>query len=163
MSLANLVTLARLLAVPFVIWLILIGDMVSTFAVFVVASLSDAVDGFIAKRFDQRSELGALLDPIADKTLIVSLFITLGIAGHLPNWLVALEQPINWRPLLVSKLNTALQLILVSVLLAQLAFRFDDHGAVAALTYLVAATTILSGAGYIVRWAKGLAGAEIES
>ncbi len=181
MSLANLVTLARLLAVPFVIWLILIGDMVSTFAVFVVASLSDAVDGFIAKRFDQRSELGALLDPIADKTLIVSLFITLGIAGHLPNWLVimvvfrdlliiggfllavALEQPINWRPLLVSKLNTALQLILVSVLLARLAFRFDDHGAVAALTYLVAATTILSGAGYIVRWAKGLAGAEIES
>ncbi len=181
MSLANLVTLVRLLAVPVVIWLILIGDMTTTFWVFVAAGLSDAVDGFLAKRLNQRSELGALLDPIADKTLIVSLFITLGIAGHLPNWLVimvvfrdllivggfllaaALTQPINWRPLLVSKLNTALQLLLLAVTLAQLAFQFDDLGMVAALTYCVAATTVLSGAGYIVRWGRGLAGAEFES
>jgi cardiolipin synthase len=181
MSLANLVTLARLLAVPLVVWLILTGDLVATFWVFVAASMSDAVDGYIAKRFDQRSELGALLDPIADKTLIVSLFVTLGIAGHLPNWLVimvvfrdlliiggfllaaALTQPINWRPLLVSKLNTALQLVLIAVLLAKLAFVFDDGGVVAVLTYCVAATTLLSGGGYIVRWGRGLAGAEVES
>lgn len=180
MSLANLVTLARLLAVPFVVWLILTGDLTTTFWVFVAASLSDAVDGYIAKRFDQRSELGALLDPIADKTLIVSFFVTLGIAGHLPNWLVimvvfrdlliiggfllaaALSQPINWRPLLVSKLNTALQLVLIAVLLAKLAFGFDDGGVVAALTYSVAATTLLSGGGYIVRWGRGLAGAKVE-
>lgn len=181
MSLANLVTLARLLAVPLVVWLILIGDMTTTFWIFVAASISDAVDGYIAKRFDQRSELGALLDPIADKTLIVSLFVTLGIAGHLPNWLVimvvfrdllivggfllaaALTQPINWRPLLISKLNTALQLVLIAVLLAKLAFGFDDLGAVEALTYFVAATTVLSGGGYLVRWGRGLAGAEVES
>jgi cardiolipin synthase len=181
MSLANLVTLARLLAVPFVIWLILMGETVATFWVFVAASVSDAIDGFIAKHFDQRSELGALLDPIADKTLIVSIFITLGIAGHLPYWLVimvvfrdllivggfllatALTQPINWRPLLISKLNTTLQLVLIAVLLAQLAFRFDDRGAVAVLTYFVAATTIFSGAGYLVRWGRGLGGAETES
>lgn len=181
MNLANLVTLARLLAVPLVVWLILSGELQATFWVFVGAGVSDAVDGFIAKRFDQRSELGALLDPIADKTLIVSLFITLGIAGHLPNWLAimvvfrdlliiggfllaaALSQSINWRPLMVSKLNTTLQLVLLGVTLAQLAFQFDDHGVVAALVYAVAATTILSGGGYIVRWARGLAGAEIES
>jgi len=181
MSLANLVTLARLLAVPFIVWLILTGDMDATFWVFVAAGASDAIDGYIAKRFDQRSELGALLDPIADKTLIVSLFVTLGIAGHLPNWLVimvvfrdllivggfllaaALAQPINWRPLLISKLNTALQLILIAVLLAQLAFQFEDGGVIAALTYFVAATTILSGAGYLARWGKGLAGVEFES
>jgi cardiolipin synthase len=181
MSLANLVTLARLLAVPVVIWLILNGDLMTTFWVFVAAGASDAIDGFIAKHFNQRSQLGALLDPIADKTLIVSLFVTLGIAGHLPNWLVimvvfrdllivggfllaaALTQPINWRPLLVSKLNTALQLVFLAVLMAQLAFQFDDRGAIAALTYCVAATTILSGAGYLVRWGRGLTGAELES
>lgn len=180
MNFANLVTLARLLAVPLVVWLIITGDFPATFWVFVAAGLSDAVDGYVAKRFDQRSELGALLDPIADKTLIVSLFITLGIAGHLPNWLAiivvfrdlliiggfllaaALSQPISWRPLLVSKLNTALQLMLLAVVLAQLAFEFDSHGAITALIYLVAATTILSGGGYIVRWGRGLAGAEAE-
>lgn len=181
MNLANLVTLARLLAVPLVVWLILAGEYPATFWMFVAASVSDAIDGYVAKRFDQRSELGALLDPIADKTLIVSTFVTLGIAGHLPNWLVimvvfrdlliiggfllaaALAQPINWRPLFVSKLNTALQLILLATLLAQLAFGFDAHGAVTALTYLVGVTTILSGGGYIVRWWRGLAGAELES
>ncbi len=180
MNFANLVTLARLLAVPLVIWLVMIGDFATTFWVFIAASISDAVDGYVAKRFDQRSELGALLDPIADKTLIVSLFITLGIAGHLANWLVimvvfrdlliiggfllavALAQPISWRPLIVSKLNTALQLILIAVLLAQLAFRFDGDAAIAALTYVVAATTVLSGGGYIVRWARGHAGTEGE-
>lgn len=181
MSAANLVTLARLLAVPVIVWLILAGEFVLTFWVFIAAGLSDAVDGYIAKRFDQRSELGALLDPIADKTLIVSLFITLGITGHLPNWLVimvvfrdlliiggfllaaALTQPINWRPLFVSKLNTGFQLVLIAVLLAQLAYGFAGDGAVAMLTYLVAATTILSGGGYLVRWGRGHTGAEAES
>jgi cardiolipin synthase len=105
----------------------------------------------------------------------VTLFVTLGIAGHLPNWLVimvvfrdfliiggfllavALAQTISWRPLLVSKLNTTLQLILIAVALAQSAFGFNGDGAVAALTYLVAATTILSGGGYLVRWGRVLA------
>jgi cardiolipin synthase (CMP-forming) len=180
MSLANLVTLGRLLAVPLVVWLILIGDMPTTFWVFTIAGLSDAVDGYVAKRFDQRSELGALLDPIADKTLIVSLFVTLGLAGHLPNWLVimvvfrdllivggfvlalVLSQPISWRPLLISKVNTVLQLVLLAVLLGRLAFGFVDHGAVVLLTYCVAATTIFSGAAYLVRWGRGLAGVEAE-
>ena len=181
MNLANLVTLARLLAVPIIVWLLLSGEYVATFWLFTLAGLSDAIDGFVAKRFDQRSELGALLDPVADKTLIVSVFVTLGVAGHLPNWLVilvvfrdllivggfllatALTQPINWRPLIVSKLNTALQLVLVAGSLAQLAFGFDAQGTFVVLTYLVGATTVLSGGGYIVRWGRGLAGAELES
>lgn len=180
MNLANFVTLARLLAVPVIVWLILAGANPATFWLFTAASLSDAIDGYVAKRFNQRSELGALLDPIADKTLIVSVFVTLGIAGHLPNWLVimvvfrdllivggfllaaALTQAISWRPLFVSKLNTTLQLVLIVVLLAQLAYGFDTYGAVVALTYLVAATTILSGGGYLVRWGKGLGGAKVE-
>ena len=180
MNLANLVTLARLLAVPVLVWLILSGEFVATFWLFLAAGLSDAIDGYVAKRFDQRSELGALLDPIADKTLIVSLFVTLGIAGHLPNWLVimvvfrdllivggfllaaALTLPVNWRPLYVSKLNTALQLFLIAALLAQLAFGFYGDEVVIILTYLVAATTIVSGGGYIVRWGRGAPSAQVE-
>jgi len=180
MSLANLITFARLLSAPVVVWLILAGNFDATFWVFLAAGLSDAVDGFVAKHLDQRSRLGALLDPVADKTLIVSLFVTLGIAGSLPNWLVilvvfrdllivggfllaaALGQAIAWRPLIVSKLNTALQLVLIVALLAQLAFGYADHGALATLTYIVGATTILSGGGYLVRWARVLGGTEAE-
>jgi cardiolipin synthase len=181
MNLANLITLGRLLAVPVIVWFILSGDFIATFWLFAAASISDAIDGYVAKNFDQRSDLGALLDPIADKTLIVSLFVTLGIAGDLPDWLVilvvfrdlliiggfllaaALAQPIAWRPLMVSKVNTTLQLVLVVVALAQLAFRFNDGGAVTALIYLVGATTVLSGGAYLVRWARSLAGPELES
>jgi len=181
MNLANLITLGRLLAVPLVVWLILSGDYAATFWLFAVASVSDAVDGYVAKHFDQRSDLGALLDPIADKALIVTLFVTLGIAGDLPNWLVivvvfrdllivggfllaaALTQPIAWRPLMISKINTTLQLVLVAVLLARLAFGFADGGAITGLVYLVGVTTVASGAAYIVRWGRGIAAPELES
>lgn len=181
MNLANLITLGRLLAVPLVVWFIMSDNFIVTFWLFALASLSDAVDGYVAKHFDQRTDLGALLDPIADKTLIVSLFVTLGVAGHLPDWLVilvvfrdlliiggfllaaALAQPVAWRPLMVSKVNTTLQLLLIVVTLARLAFRFDDHNAIEALTYLVGATTILSGAVYLVRWARSIASPELGS
>jgi cardiolipin synthase len=181
MNLANLITLGRLLAVPLVVWLILSGDYGATFWLFAVASVSDAVDGYIAKHFDQRSDLGALLDPIADKALIVTLFVTLGIAGDLPSWLVilvvfrdlliiggfllaaALTQPIAWRPLMISKINTTLQLVLVAVLLARLAFGFTDGGAITGLVYLVGITTVASGGAYIVRWGRGIAAPELES
>ncbi len=181
MNLANLISLARLLSVPLLVWLILIGDFHSTFLLFLVAGLSDAIDGYVAKHFDQRTELGALLDPIADKTLIVGLFVTLGVAGDLPAWLAilvvfrdlmivggfllgaAMAQPIAWQPLLISKLNTTLQLVLIAGLLGKLAFPFDDHNTLAILTYCVALTTALSGGGYIVRWTRNVAGSGVAS
>ena len=74
----------------------------------------------------------------------------------------ALTQPIAWRPLMISKVNTALLLVLVTALLAKLAFRFDDHGVVTALTYLGGITTIASGGAYLVRWSRGV-GPEVGS
>jgi cardiolipin synthase len=177
-SVANLITLARLFSVPLAIWLVLSNAMTAAFWLFVAAGLSDAVDGFIAKHLDQRSQLGALLDPLADKTLLVSLYITLGVAGLLPNWLVilvvfrdvlivggyllamAVSQTIRTRPLAISKLNTALQIALVAVVLGRLGLRVDDHHLGAVLVYAVALTTALSGAGYVVRWWRGVADAE---
>ena len=187
MSLPNLITLGRLLLVPVAIWLVLTGEITAAFWIFIAAGLSDAVDGFIAKHFDQRSRLGALLDPVADKALLVSMYVTLGLARHLPVWLVilvvfrdvliiggfllvsALGHPMAWEPLLVSKLNTAAQIALVGVVLAQLGLGLSDFrtilpfGLDALLTYLVAATTVISGAGYLVRWTRSLAGTEAGS
>lgn len=178
MNLPNLITLGRLLSVPVAIWLVLAGEFGATFWLFVAAGVSDAVDGFIAKRFDMRSRLGALLDPLADKALLVSMYVTLGIDGYLPNWLVilvvfrdvlivggfllvaALGQPMRWEPLLVSKLNTALQIALIAAVLARLGVGLNDIGLGTILIYAVGATTVASGGGYIVRWAKTLAGAE---
>jgi cardiolipin synthase len=180
----NLITLGRLLSVPVAIWLVLTGELAAAFWLFIAAGLSDAVDGFIAKHFDQRSRLGALLDPVADKALLVSMYVTLGLAHHLPAWLVilvvfrdvliiggfllisALGQPMGWEPLVVSKLNTAAQIALIGVVLAQLGLGVPDFigvfsfGARAVLIYLVAGTTLVSGAGYLVRWTRSLGGPE---
>src|ERR1700730_7557103 len=80
LNVPNIITLGRLLSVPLAIWLILSGAYLAAFWTFVFACVSDAVDGFIAKRFDMRTQIGALLDPIADKVLLVSVYVTLGIA-----------------------------------------------------------------------------------
>jgi cardiolipin synthase (CMP-forming) len=179
-NLPNLITLGRLLCVPVAIWLVLSDDLRAAFWLFVAAGLSDAVDGFIAKRFDQRSRLGALLDPLADKALLVSMYVTLGVAGHLPNWLVilvvfrdvlivggfllvtTLAQAMRWEPLLISKLNTALQIGLIAVVLGRVGLGVSDFGLGRLLVYAVAATTVVSGAGYLVRWGRALAGVQEE-
>ena len=88
MNLPNIITIGRILLVPFTVWLIISGDFALAFAAFVVAGVSDGVDGYIARKFNQRSELGAYLDPIADKALLVCIYISLGflqiprLAGH---------------------------------------------------------------------------------
>jgi cardiolipin synthase len=178
LNLPNLITLGRLLAVPLAIWLILSGAFWVAFWIFIAAGISDAVDGFIAKRFNQRTEIGALLDPVADKSLLVSVYVTLGIAGQLPAWLVILVvfrdlmivggfvlvqlfvHKMRWEPLLISKLNTALQILLAAVTLARLGFGVPDHGVGTVLVLATAATTILSGSAYLVRWTRAIAGWE---
>ncbi|MGE0523903.1 MAG: CDP-alcohol phosphatidyltransferase family protein, partial [Variibacter sp.] len=89
-NLPNLITLARILLVPVVVWAITSGEMLVAFIVFVVAGISDAVDGFLAKHFNMTTEIGAYLDPLADKVLLVSIYVALGIAGNIPRWLVIL-------------------------------------------------------------------------
>jgi cardiolipin synthase len=178
LNLPNIITLGRLLSVPVAIWVILDGAFHVAFWIFVAAGISDAVDGFVAKRFDMKTPIGALLDPLADKALLVSIYVTLGLAGQLPTWLVILvvfrdvmiiggflliqllAGRIRWEPLFISKANTVLQILLAAVTLARLGFTIDDHGLGTALIFAVAATTILSGGAYLVRWAQSLANAE---
>ncbi|MGH6979857.1 MAG: CDP-alcohol phosphatidyltransferase family protein [Stellaceae bacterium] len=179
MSVPNLITLARLLSVPMIIWLVLLDAFQWALVLFALAGLSDAVDGFVAKHWNQRSALGAMLDPTADKAMLVSVFVTLGMMHHLPDWIVilvvfrdiliiggflfwsALGQRIRPDPLIISKINTAAQIALILVTLGKLAFHMADYRVGETLIYLVGATTLLSGAAYLVRWARSLAGAEI--
>src|SRR6202035_877801 len=128
-NLPNLITIGRILLVPVVVWAIASREMQIAFLVFLIAGISDAVDGFLAKRLNMASELGAHLDPLADKALIVSIYVALGITEAIPRWIVILvvsrdiliigglmlawflDKPMTVKPLLVSKLNTAAQLV----------------------------------------------------
>ena len=178
LSLPNLITLARLLSVPLMIWLIFGERYGVAFWVFVGAGLSDALDGYIAKRFDRRTRLGALLDPAADKILLAGVYISLGLAGQLPHWLVILvvlrdllivlgfaliqmtAVPKQLGPLFISKINTLVQIILVGFVLARLGLGIEAGPATWLLIAASAATTVLSGLSYLVRWARILMGAE---
>lgn len=174
-SLPNVVTLARLLAVPIIVWLMIDGEMTYAFWIFIAAGVSDGIDGYLAKRLNARTELGAYLDPLADKALLVATFLTLGWLGHLPSWFVILAvfrdltilggavvvqlltQSFKSRPMMISKVNTALQIGLVTFVLARLGLGFGDHGITRVLIVTAAATTVLSGAAYVVHWARRLA------
>jgi cardiolipin synthase len=172
LSIPNLITLGRILLVPVVVWAIVSGEMRGAFLLFLLAGISDGVDGFLAKRFQMKSELGAYLDPLADKALIVSIYISLGIAQALPIFLVILVvsrdimivsafmltlligKPMAVRPLMVSKANTAAQILLAVVVLAEKAFNIDASLATQLLMALVAVLTLLSIAFYLAEWVR---------
>ncbi len=170
MNLPNLITLGRILLVPVVVWAIGSGQMQIAFLVFLIAGLSDAVDGFLAKRLGMTSDLGAHLDPLADKALIVSIYVALGITAAIPRWLVILVvsrdilivggvmlawflgKPMRVRPLLVSKLNTVAQIILACLVLGSLAFGVRFEPAEYAVMAAVAALTLASIGFYVREW-----------
>jgi cardiolipin synthase len=179
LSIPNLITLARILSVPVVVWAITAGQMRVAFVLFVAAGVSDAVDGFLAKRFGMKTELGAYLDPLADKAMLVSIYVALGIIEVIPRWLVILvvsrdimivsavmlawlvDKPVPLKPLLVSKLNTVVQILLACVVLAALGFDFDANIWVTVLTGLVTVLTLLSIAFYVAEWVRHMNAAEM--
>jgi cardiolipin synthase len=173
LSIPNLITLGRILLVPIVVWAIATpGTMWIAFVLFVVAGVSDGVDGFLAKRFGMTTELGAYLDPLADKALIVSIYISLGINEAIPRWLVILVvsrdilivggimlswvmgNPLKIKPLLVSKLNTVAQIMFACVVLGSLGFNIQADTLKLVLMGLVAALTLLSVAAYVAEWVR---------
>lgn len=173
-TLPNIITGMRLLAVPAVVWLVLSDRMAGAFWVFVAAGVSDAIDGYLAKRLDAHSVLGSYLDPLADKLLLLAIYILLGRAGFIPVWLVVLvimrdaallggsillvrtDRTAAMRPLMISKVNTVLQIVLASLVLAQLGIGVPRLGVGQdLLVYAVAATTVASGTAYLVRMGTG--------
>ena len=171
MTLPNMISLARLLSVPFNIWLIMIDHWRLALIVFCLAGLSDAIDGFLAKKFDMQSRLGQYLDPIADKVLLVSMFIVLGVQGVLPLWLVILvvsrdvllgggllllylfDQPYEPKPLFSSKVNTGTQIVLVAAVIALMGFPHEQAGPYLKIfIFATAVTTVFSGTEYLMVW-----------
>jgi cardiolipin synthase len=170
--------LCRILSVPVVVWAITSGQMMIAFVLFLAAGVSDAVDGYIAKRFEMTSELGAYLDPLADKALIVSIYVSLGIVEAIPPWLVILVVsrdimivgavllsrlvglPIEVKPLRISKLNTVVQIVFACLVLASLALRFDPGISKPIGMVLVASLTLLSVGFYVAEWVRHINSAE---
>jgi cardiolipin synthase len=171
-----MITILRFLLVPGVVYWLMIGRMDWAFAGFLVAGISDGVDGFVARHFNQRSQLGAYLDPMADKLLLVSVFVVLGFMGELPLWLViavvsrdaliicavllstVMGNPVEMKPLMVSKANTAVQIVLAAVVLAELAFATGLGLARPALIILSGLLTVASAAAYLVGWLRHMNG-----
>lgn len=174
-NIPNLISVLRLLLVPLTVWLIISEAYGYAFSSFVAAGVSDGIDGYLARRFDWRTKLGAYLDPLADKALLVSVFLTLGFLKLVPAWLVIIvvsrdalivgavllsrlmDHPVHVRPLMVSKVNTVAQIGFVVSVLGTAAWGKPlapvvDYGGIP-----VALLTALSGAAYLAAWLRHMA------
>ena len=168
----NLITICRILLVPVTIWLLISEAYGAALAVFLIAGISDGIDGYLARRLNSQTELGAYLDPIADKLLLVSVYAALGIIKILPAWLVLLVvtrdiliivgvmlawitgHPFVMKPLPISKLNTAVQIAFVALVLTVYATRLNSFLIVSWGAILVGLLTFASGAYYMRDWAS---------
>lgn len=177
MTLPNFITIGRLFLVPVIVWLLYQSLYPAAFFVFVLAGVSDAVDGFLAKQFNLQSELGAYLDPLADKALLVTIYVVLGIFEHLPTWIVIIvvsrdvaivgavilswlmDRPVKMEPNMVSKANTVMQILLVIALLAALAFSSVNSTMVTVGAGITAVLTLASLAVYLRNWLQHMANA----
>jgi cardiolipin synthase len=176
LTIPNLITFLRFFLVPGVVYALLSGEVEWALAGFLVAGVSDGVDGYIARRYNQRSELGAYLDPMADKLLLVSVFVVLGLMGELPLWLVVaavtrdalivgavllstiMAHPVQVKPLMVSKANTAVQIVVAAYVLTELAFGFELPMVASVLIVLSGLLTVASAGAYLVGWLRHMGG-----
>ena len=178
MNFANIITVFRLLLTPIIIWLIFSSYYMLGLIFFVLSGLSDALDGFIAKQFNQKTLLGSYLDPIADKALIVSSILALGYVGAIPPWLIILivsrdlailgaviiswliESSLKIEPIISSKINTFLQIFYIGLILFNLSTResidsLDSH-ILPFFAILIACSTLSSWFTYLMIWLKNM-------
>jgi cardiolipin synthase (CMP-forming) len=170
--LPNLICLIRLL----LIWPIAVamhkGQHLSALGLFVVAAVSDGLDGYLAKRFNWTSELGKILDPAADKLLLVTVFVQAAWLGLVPWWLTAAVVardvmiglgalifrlwfgPLHGRPTVISKVNTAAQLVYVALVLLGAAVGMPPREILDACALITFATTALSGMHYLTTFTR---------
>jgi cardiolipin synthase len=163
----NIICVLRILLVWPVAAALAHSEYLLALALIVVAGLSDVADGYLAKRFNWTSELGKFLDPLADKLLLVTVFVEAAWLGLAPWWLtsavvardvlIALGAmvfrlwfgPLRGRPTISSKINTAMQLLYMMAMLVNAAAGLPPHGILEALAVLVFMTTVFSGLNYM--------------
>lgn len=167
-TLPNAITIARIIMVPAFVVAFINSRLDVALFIFILAGMSDAMDGFLARVLKQRSKLGAMLDPVADKLLLVTAYMCLGLGGLVSSWLAVLVISRDvmliggmallhfWgvnirdkiRPTYLSKFNTTAQIVLVVAALAA-PLGWTWQGLLPFLVAVVAASTALSGAHYI--------------
>jgi len=168
----NLITAGRILLVPPIAWVLVQQHFLLALILFFIAGVSDAADGFLAKYYGWTSRLGALLDPLADKSLLVTSYAALAWIGLLPLWLLVLVvvrdvvivsgavvynfhvARLEADPTLISKLNTLLQILLVLLVIIHQATGWGESGWVDMLIYAVAVTVVWSGIDYVITWSR---------
>lgn len=166
----NIITVLRMVSIAPICWLLWRAEYSSALIVLVLAGLSDALDGFLARRYGWLTRLGAVLDPVADKLFVMAIFIVFGLQGSLPWWLISLvigrdfvivlgviacrwlRGKLDIRPLMISKINTGLQIFLLAMTLLHVALYPLPLWLMIGLQWGVAATTLLSGMAYIMLW-----------
>ncbi len=171
-QLPNAICLLRLALVAPIIWTLTHDDPAATLWLFAAAAVSDGADGFLAKRFGWQSRVGALLDPIADKVLLTSVFVTLGVIGLIPLWLPILTVlrdvvivagatayfvvlgPVKIAPARSSKINTACQLAFVLIVVCRQAFSRPSAPIAIALGAAVLFMAVVSGLDYVLRYSR---------
>jgi cardiolipin synthase len=171
-QLPNVICVARIaLVVPIAITL-LEAEYVTTLWLFALAAFSDGLDGYLAKRFGWTTELGKFLDPLADKLLLVTVFITLAVAGRTPVWLAVIVVardviigagaavysrvfgPLHGRATIVSKINTGVQILYVLALVASLGLGWPPSAVVVTFAAAVFVTTMVSGIDYVITYSR---------
>ncbi len=170
LTLPNVITIGRLALVPVMAWMMLTGQWVAAFWVFLVAGASDAADGILARWFGQQSTLGAWLDPVADKVLMITTFVLLVAQGIVPIWLVLIvvardvlimagvaslhvtDRRVPIQPMMVSKINTVVQVGFVALVMAATAFDWALGWLIATGAVLTAILTVASLAAYARVW-----------
>lgn len=170
MNVPNTLTVLRIILVPVIIICLIQGQHLSALLLFILAGITDGLDGFFARILKQKSVLGSYLDPLADKTLISSSFIALAVMGGIPAWLAVivisrdciillgisvltlLSIPFEVRPTMISKITTAFQLLAIFFVLLLSTFHIQVDGRwITAVFWLTALLTIVSGMGYLIR------------
>jgi len=168
----NAICLVRVLLVGPIVAYLLAGRYSAALLLIVVAGASDALDGFLAKTFDWRSRLGSLLDPIADKLLMISTFVTLVYVGLVPASLTVVvvlrdivivigalayqrvSGELRGEPTLISKLNTACQLAFLVLAIAQAGLGWPPVDWLVLVGAAVVFTSVTSGLNYVLVWSK---------
>lgn len=168
--LPNLICLARIALIAPLLAAMLAGDQARILVLFSIAAVSDALDGYLAKRFGWTSDLGRFLDPLADKLLLVSVFITAAWLDIAPWWVAAVAVardlviaggalvyrlwfgPLRGRPTMISKINTAVQILYLLAVIVASASGFPPRELIDALAAVMVLTTLASGTDYVVRF-----------
>ncbi len=172
MTIPNFVTLIRIILTPVFLVCLIDNRVFAALVVFIAASVSDGVDGMIARVFNQKSKIGAYMDPLADKILLITAFLTLAVKGIIPSWLTAavISRDIiimlgililllngvtfNMKPSILSKITTCAQLGTICIVLVNVCFAILTANIITLAFFITGILTIVSGLGYMINWFK---------